>query len=152
MDLAESQSNEYAGRVELPGTLKGRVSDQFHPAKASVKPEAAVIEGLQGIQASALAEIRVQSVQGFTHQAAAHPLSNPALAGLVGGITVWQLVPGRGGYHFPEDALQDRTRVGCGATRRASRRRRGEERLKDPPLFVGEVKRCGVGVHGILGF
>jgi hypothetical protein len=62
-----------------------------------------------------LSQVGRQRLQHLAQRTVAHPLLEAALAGLVGGEALGQVLPARAAAQNPQDAVEDRARIPPGA-------------------------------------
>ena len=89
-----------------------------------------------------------QGLQDPRQRAIAHPALKAAMAGLVGRIAARQVVPGRAGPEYPQNAIQGlATRPPRPAPAILASRQGGQERGDDRPLRICQI-HCDTSRRG----
>ena len=117
------------------------------------KTQAAILEGLDEVDAAALAQVSVEQAEDLVEDALAQPEAKAAVAGLPGGVACGEVVPGKAGGKFEEDAVED-TAIIDGRAAAQGAERGGEEVVDAEPLLVGEgLEVCGdLRLDEVVGF
>jgi hypothetical protein len=102
--------------------------------------ECSVYVTLREVYLPTLLEVFGQSFEHFAQNPLLDPLLKATVAGLVGRVAIWEVLPGSPGAQYPEDAVQDIAWVSPGpAPPIFSSRWLWDKRLQYFPLLVCEV-------------
>ena len=103
-DLPEEETDQPAtpGDGEIIGE-----GDSPAGAGGVIEGDVAVIVGLKGLHSATLFKVVEQFSSEFLQQTEASPLAIAAVAGLVGGVMLGQVVPGGVVGKLPKDGIED---------------------------------------------
>ena len=106
----------YQGGGELPGVQEFGGGEDATAAALMGDNDGLFLEGKPGVELATMEEVIKEGDQDSIEEAIPAPITVAAVAGLVGGVAVGEVGPGRIIAELPEDGIQDGTRIDGRAT------------------------------------